>query len=668
MIKKFVDFFETYYRSALMKSKSKGKKHVIIDFRKVIKHDPSLGDYILDEPNESIKAMEVAAKQVEDDLSLDFTIRFINVSKSAQKPINKIRSKDISKFMVVEGMVKRKADVRAQITSCRFECPACSTIIPILQLDEKRFKEPSTCGCGRRKGFKILSKHEVDVFSLSLEEPTETLTGGTKLSQLKILCRTSLTDPKIERMVYQGVRCEIAGELKEIHVRGPNGQLTSKIDWYLEANYIKVFDESFVNIKWTKEEEEEFVKLSKSKKWLTELRESIFYDVHGYEEECEGVILQMFSGVGKDREGARVRGNFHILLIGDPGGAKSTILKIAQRFAPKAMYVAGTGVTGAGLTGAVVRDELLGGYTLEAGSMVLCNNGLICIDELDKVGDEFKKALHEPLEQETISISKAGIQATMVAQTSVLAAANPKHGSYSDYSTLYEQMDLSTTLINRFDLVYPIKESKQTTKDDYDIAMKILSRGGKTEKIEPKYSREFIKKYIAYSKTIMPEMPLEIQKYIASQYQKLKEIKRRMSLEGKDAVPITARNVDGIRRVIEAVAKSRLHEVITKEDAEIGYEKLIYSIQQIGIDPDSGNVIEESIGGKCMKKKDLFARILTIIKETAGKDREPVTAESIIAILSNEGFDDELKIEQAIETLKKNGDIFEPRNGSYLKG
>lgn len=341
--------------------------------------------------------------------------------------------------------------------------------------------------------------------------------------------------------------------------------------------------------------------------------------------------------------------------------AKSAMLKIAQKFAPKSQYVVGVGVSAAGLTAAVVRDDLIGGFTLEAGALPLNNNGLLCIDELDKIGDEHKDALHEPLEQQTVSISKASVQSTLIARTSVLAAANPKHGSYSEYDHIYTQINLKDTLIDRFDFVYPIKESKLSTEDHDKVGMIIFGRGeeDKTEdeRKPPKYGFEFIKKYLTYAKSIKPKLPLDVRRHLAHKYCELKNCKS----EGKQRAPVTGRTANAMKRVSQAIAKIRLHDKITIEDAEIAYDMIEYSLIQMGVNPESGEYVEQDfISGKKFKKKDLMARICNLIA-----DKGIAEHEYLIEVLKTEGYKDDMVISEALSYLKKNGDITEPRNGRY---
>jgi len=668
-IEKFKEYIEENYHAELLERVRKGRPRMVFDFKKLVQFDSDIGDFILDEPEEAMKCIEIACKEF--DLPKDIrglSIRFKNIPRSCKIPINKIRAENINQLIITEGMIKQKSDVKPVITSARFECQSCGTIIHVLQTDERKFLEPKVCGCKAGK-FKVKTHELIDVFSMAVEEPVEFIQGGTKLTRLKVLCRKDLTESKIERQLYQGCRVEVTGILKSLQIMQGNTK-TAKMDWYLDANYIKIYDETFENLSWDEKDVKKFEALAESDNWLQQLRQSIFYDVVGHDEECEAVILQMFGGVGKQRDGANKRGNFHILLVGDPGSAKSTLLKVAQQFCPKAIYTAGTGISGKGLTASVVKDELLGGYTLEAGAIVLANNGVLMIDEMDKVEGDFKNALHEPLSDETVSVNKANIQATLIARTAVLGAANPKYGSYSEFDSIYTQIDMPSTLINRFDLVYPIRESKLTEQDDYDIARKIVSRGAYNESIQQPFDREFVKKYVAYAKTIHPIVPEKIQIFLAEKYQSLKKAKKAGSEAGTVSLPITPRNIEGFLRVIEAVARSRLHKTIQPEDANLGYKKVLYSLSQLGIDPDSGDAFSKyTVEGVEVKtsytKRDLLSRTRFLVHErTAGKKDELFDGEELREVLKGEGYG-EIDIDDCIVKLEKDGEILQSKPNKY---
>ena len=305
--------------------------------------------------------------------------------------------------------------------------------------------------------------------------------------------------------------------------------------------------------------------------------------------------------------------------------------------------------------------------TMEGTPNFVVNGGIVhnCLDELDKIDKENLDALHEPLEQETCSIAKSSVQMTMNARTSILAAANPRGSSYSEFDDVYSQMNITSTLINRFDFVYAIKDSKLTDDDNLQIAKKILNRRYIDESKTTEYSREFIKKYISYAKTINPIMPVKIRDELAEKYVKLKKLKRESVTKGTSAVPITARQIDGCRRIVESVARSRLHEEVTEEDSEIGFNKLAYALKQVGIDPDSGDATETiNIPGKKTKtyaKKDLYALITRLIREMT-KNGSLLETDELVSLILTEGYDEET-IEDAISKLKVSGDIFEPKPG-----
>jgi len=664
----FAEFLEKNYIEKIINPKILRTTNLVIDFRILSEYNLELANLLLDDPEDTLECLKLACTtnlnpKLKDKNS--FVVRIKNTPSSIKIPINEIRVSDIGKLVTVAGVIKQKNEVIGNIISSKFECPSCGNVIHLVQKEDD-YQTPKQCGCGRKGGFTELSQQLVNQYSMSLEEPNDELTGGSKLSRLQILAEKGLANKNIERVLTQGLNIEITGILKKKQKVSRNNKLMNKVFWFLDTNYISLSEESFSNMSWTKEEEKEFKKLASKKDWLDILRRNIFYDVKGYTEECEGVVLQMFSGVSKETEGASIRGNFHVLLIGDPGSAKSTILKIAQKFHPKAMYVAGTGVTGVGLTGAAVKDELLGGWTIEAGPLALCNGGMLAIDELDKINPEYLKALHEPLEQETYTVAKAGQNSTFTTKTSVLAAANPKFGSYSDAESLYNQVTFSSTLINRFDLVFPIKESDLTSDDDYDIAMKIFDRGEQKISEERELSKEFIKKYIAYAKNIVPVMDKEVKIYLANKYTILKKIKRKLTADLQEAIPVSARNVDGLRRVCEAVAKSRLRTKVTFEDAEIGLNKVLYSLKKMGIDPESGEGFSTyDTKGKGFKDKDLKVRLLRVMREFSKKDLKTVPIVDIYIQLSEQGFTDEDAIDDIIAKLCKTGDLFEPTNNHY---
>ncbi len=668
VISRSEEFIRLFYLEKLMDTKSLTKGYMGFHYKNLIRFDPLLADELSFNPKETLQLFAIAATNLNEDLKKNFQLRVKDGNDFLNKPINRLRVENLNKLLSVEGVLKRKSPVKGLKVKTFFECPTCGNRISVIQLDEDEFKEPSRCGCGRKGKFIPRDSEMVNVFSMVIEELAESTSGIGSLAQIKILCKADLTNPVVERLLYQGGRCDVTGYLVERHIKTSKGKKTPKIDWYLEANYIKVHDDDFFNVEWNDADIIKFKELALRTDWMDAIRQSIFSSIHGYKKECEGVILQMFGGVGnQNKETADVRGNIHCLLVGDPGTCKSTILKLAQKFSPKARYVAGTGITGVGLTASAVKDELLGGFTIEAGAIVLANKGCLMIDELDKVKSDFKEALHEPLSNMTVSVSKANAQATLQADTSVLAAANPKFGSYEEYNTIYSQIDMPTSLINRFDLVFPILESKLTEQDDREIVKKILGRrncAANSLVCETEFSKDFIKKYIAYAKTIDPLITDEVIEFYSTKHLALRMAKR----NNQDSLPINARTVDGFGRLVQAVARSRLHESASLEDARMAYDMVIYCVKQIGVNPETGATVEEFFSGKSISNKDIMAGILKVMRDKAKDGVRLMEFEEISLNLADLGFKDEVKVEEAISNLKKSGDVYEPKRNRYCLG
>lgn len=360
-------------------------------------------------------------------------------------------------------------------------------------------------------------------------------------------------------------------------------------------------------------------------------------------------------------DGVRTRGDLHILLIGDPGAGKSQMLKRARIVAPKARYVSGKGASGAGLTAAVVRDEFLKGWALEAGALVLANKGFVMIDELDKMSKEDRSAMHEALEQQTVTISKANIQATLRAETTVLAAANPKLGRFDPYDIIAKQIDLPPTLINRFDLIFPIKDLPDT-KHDEKMASFILELHKNASRGEAIVSTDLLRKFIAYArKNIKPQLTDSAIEAIKEYYVSMRNSGSEEG--GIKPIPITARQLEAIVRLAEANAKLRLSNSVVKKDAQRAIELVDYCLMQIGLDKETGKIdIDRISGGIPASQRTKIITVKEIIADLEGQYGKTIPIDSVV----KEGEARDLNAEQvedAIEKLKRSGDIFEPRKG-----
>ncbi|MDP6600212.1 MAG: minichromosome maintenance protein MCM [Candidatus Woesearchaeota archaeon] len=664
-IKKFQEFLESYYYSQIVENLRKDNKFVVVDFADLSKFDLDLSNGLLESPEDTIKAAEIAIAQFDLENITGFKVRFKNLPESQNIMIRNIRSKHIGKLIYAEGIVRQKSDVRPQVTAAKFECPVCGNIINVLQLNGS-FKEPTRCGCGRKGKFVMLSKELVDAQGIVLEEVPESLEGGEQPKRINIFLKDDLVSPLSEKKTNPGSKVSIIGVIKEVPIILKTGSKSTRFDIIVEANHIETVEETFYEVKISEEDEQKIIELSQDPELYSKLVNSLAPSIYGYGKVKEALLLQLVGGVRKVRSDKVVsRGDTHILLVGDPGSGKSAMLKRISVIAPKGRYVSGRGISGAGLTAAVVKDEFLKGWSLEAGALVLASNGICCIDEMDKMISEDRAAMHEALEQQTVSISKANIQATLISRTTVLAAANPKFGRFDPFGIIAEQINMPPTLINRFDLIFPIKDLPDEARDE-KMASHILKLHQDPDFYEPEISTEFLRKYIAYAKQkVVPTIT-------NNALQEIKEFYLKMRTSGSEegvikAIPISARQLEALVRLTEATARLRLSDKATENDAKRAIDLIESCLMEVGLDKETGKIdIDRIATGISASQRSHIIVIKEIITDLENKVGKTIPIDDVIAEAKSKGVD-EGKVEDVLEKLKRVGEIFEPRRGFLSK-
>jgi len=662
-INRFQEFFEGYYKGELLENVRKGKESIIIDFSLFSEFSHELAELLLEEPRETLKAAEMAVQNI--DLPEEvkrFKVRIKNLPKEHKTLIMNIRSRHLGKLMLIEGTVRQKSDVRPHVTSARFECPQCGNTLTVLQLDSK-FKEPHRCGCGRKGQFRLLSKELVDAQGIVLEELTKDLEGGAQPKRINILLKNDLVSPMSEKKSNPGNGVRIIGILEEIPIILRNGTQSTKFDLLITANNLESIDEDYQSIEINDEEKEEILKISKEPLVINKLRDSLAPGVYGHEEIKEALVLQFVGGVSKLRsDGVSTRGDIHVLLIGDPGAGKTSLMRRTAVVAPKSRYVSGKGVSGAGLTASVVKDEFLSGWSLEAGALVLAHKGILMIDELDKMNKEDRSAMHEGLESQTISISKANIQATLHCQTTVLAAANPKFGRFDPTEPIVKQIDLPPALINRFDLIFTVKDIPNEKKDEI-MAGFILDMHKDSETKEVAINTDLLRKYLAYAKqTIFPKLTDASIKRLKEYYIKMRS-SGKSEEGGQSPVPISPRQLEALIRLSEASARARLSNEVTAEDSNRAIRLVDYCLRQVGIDPTTGNIDIDLIAtGIAHSERSKILVVKEIINELEGAIGKEIPVEEVVKLANEKGISRD-NVDMILEKLKRSGDIFEPKKG-----
>ena len=560
----------------------------------------------------------------------------------------------------IEGIVRQASEVRPLVTNAKFECPSCGTIISVLQID-KKFKEPSRCSCGRRGGFKEISKDMVDAQVLTIEEASDNLHGGEQPKRMTIMLKEDLVDPTMEMRTSPGSRVKIIGMLKEIAITASSGAMLTRFDLAIEANNIIPLEESFEDIDITEEDERTIKELASDPHFMKKMVESIAPSIYGKEDVKTALAFQLFGGVKKTRsDGTKMRGDIHVLLVGDPGVAKSVMLGYVAGVAPKARYVSGKSATGAGLTATVVKDDLLKGWGLEAGAMVLANKGLVAIDEFDKMNEEDRSTMHEAMEQQTVTISKATVQATLRSQTSVLAAANPKFGRFDPLQPIPKQVNLVPSLLSRFDAIFIMRDIPSKA-NDAAIASHVLLEH-KQEAKHDVIDKDLLKKYISYAKQkCNPTLTDEAVNAMKEFYVSLRNLPQIGDGPNKP-IPIGARQLEAMVRLAEAHARMRLSNQVEVKDAQAAIELTKSYLMQVGYDKDTKTFdIDRIEGNTSASEKNKLTAVREVIKELEKSFGKLVPLEEVTKALT--GKMAEADVDEAIGKLRRAGDVFQPKRG-----
>lgn len=523
-------------------------------------------------------------------------LRFDECPKSMRVPIRDIRKRELGHLIVVEGIAKRVNEVRPRTLIAAFKCLRCGTVHHVVQTTDIQV-QPIECskdkgGCGRVAAstkFEFMEEFStmIDSQKVEVQERPEGLRGGSQPQTIVSQIYEDLTGK-----ISAGDKVIITGILRSTPKRRGATVLNIR-DIFLEANNIELVDVETENIEISEEEWAEINALKENPDVQTLIIESIAPSIYGYDMIKKAMMLQMFSGVAKrQKDGTRLRGDIHMLLIGDPGTAKSQLLLRASRLMPRSIYASGKSASAAGLTACATHDEFgEGKWTLEAGALVLADGGMACIDELDKMSNQDRAAMHEAMAQQTVTIDKANIHATLQSRCSLLAAANPKLGRFSAFSekeALAEQFDLPSSLISRFDLIFPISDKPKAGLDQR-IARHILqshlagqvrkrkehgldvemteSREEAVALVTPVLSDDILRKYVFEGRKLIPIMTDEAMMELENYYTKVRKLG-----EGDGPVPITARQLEGLIRLSEASAKSRMSEEVTIDDAKVATE------------------------------------------------------------------------------------------------
>ncbi|KAJ9517956.1 hypothetical protein QJQ45_004274 [Haematococcus lacustris] len=520
------------------------------------------------------------------------------LTQSRTRSIRDLAAENVSQLVMVTGIVTAASKPRHKATAMTIQCRSCKGVMSIAcSAGMGGAMIPSYCNLNRNalpgtdkceaQPFQVLSDRSkyVDQQTLKLQEKPEDVPTGEMPRTVSLV-----VDRHLVGRITPGTRINVVGIYSTFKAkamdRGPAA---------LQQPYIRVValqeeaGDSHSRFNFSQSEIAEFERFSKQERVHEVLFQQIAPNIFGAEDIKKAVACLLFGGSRKTMpDGTNRRGDINALLLGDPSTAKSQFLKFVSKVAPICVYTSGKGSSAAGLTASVVQDAGSREFYLEGGAMVLADNGVVCIDEFDKMRPEDRVAIHEAMEQQTISIAKAGITTMLKSRTSVLAAANPPSGRYDDLKSAQDNIDLQSTILSRFDLIFIVKDPASEARDNA-IARKVLEnhrtagalmRGaaGDVGVGNDDGSQEvfFLKRYIHYCRTqCFPRLSEAAQERLAAYYVEIRgEARRASERDDTDSppVPVTVRQLEAIIRISESLAKMSLQTTASLEHVEIAIE------------------------------------------------------------------------------------------------
>ena len=674
---KFIEFIRGYrdktgsykYLEKVRQMVTLGQKSLIIDYEDLYLYDNELALKLIEEPDEVLSQASQALQAIVQQEAPEyaervrrFFVRIRNLPKPI--PLRKLRSIHIGKLVMIEGILTRTTRVKEKIVKARlvhchendcheFDWPPEGEII------SETLEKPPVCPiCGRGGTFRLLEDKSVfiDWQKAVIQERPEEVPPGQLPRSIEVVLKDELVDT-----VRPGDRVSIVGIVRVKPDSASKRRIT--FDMYIDAVHVEVSQKMLEEVEITREDEERIKALARDPWIHKKIVASLAPSIYGHWHIKEAIALSLFGGNPKvTEEGMWLRGDIHILLIGDPGTAKSQLLQYVARIAPRGIYTTGKGATAVGLTAAVVRDNTTGEYYLEAGALVLADGGVAAIDEIDKMRDEDRSIIHEAMEQQTVSIAKAGIVARLNARTTVIAAGNPRFGRYLENRTLSENINLPPTILSRFDLIFILRD-KPSAEEDRRLARHVLRVHSEADKIKPEISAELLKKYISYARRyIKPKMTPEAAKMIEDFFVEM----RKLGENPDNPVPITARQLGALIRLAEAHAKMALREYVTEEDAEAAIRLMKTFLESTGVDIETGKLdIDVIMTGRPKSKQAKLTRVIEIIEELSElSDERCARVKDIVKRAALEGIDSSI-VNEAIQIFRRDGSIYEKELGCY---